>query len=144
MYQVKHTRPETISGDEQTYICSNQSNNVDNLSVENDCNPADFEEGEKSPAINAESNHMDTENSNVSSNNVETREESVKERDDSLSLFSHLGAFKNTIESMLSFESVTNDKLFGMLNDTEQLSIKLKSILQANNASKKFIEMTFS
>ncbi|OAD74570.1 hypothetical protein PHYBLDRAFT_167974 [Phycomyces blakesleeanus NRRL 1555(-)] len=70
---------------------------------------------------------MDTENSNVSSNNVETREESVKERDDSLSLFSHLGAFKNTIESLLSFESVTNDKLFGMLNDTEQLNYKLIS-----------------
>ncbi|OAD71605.1 hypothetical protein PHYBLDRAFT_170266 [Phycomyces blakesleeanus NRRL 1555(-)] len=122
---LKCTRAETISGDEQTYMCSNQSNDVDNLSVENNCDPADFEEGEKSPAINAENNHMDTENSNVSSDNVETHEESVEERDDSLSLFSCLGAFKNTVESPLSFESVTNGKLFGTLNDTEQSNYKL-------------------
>ncbi|OAD65936.1 hypothetical protein PHYBLDRAFT_175674 [Phycomyces blakesleeanus NRRL 1555(-)] len=116
---LKHTRAETISGDEQTYMCSNQSNDVDNFLVVNDCDPADFEEGEKSLAVNAENNYMDTENSNVSFDNVKTREEIVEERDDSLSLFSCLGAFKTTVESPLSYESVTNSKLFGTLNNAE-------------------------
>ncbi|KAL0076233.1 hypothetical protein J3Q64DRAFT_1703585 [Phycomyces blakesleeanus] len=133
------TRAETTSSVEQVYMCSNQSNDVGNLSVETNCDPADFKEWEKSPAVNAENNNMDTENSNVSSDNVETRKESVEERDVFLSLFSRLGNFKNTIESPLSFEFVTNRKLSGTLNDTEQSSIELKSMLQANNASKNLL-----
>ncbi|KAG2233246.1 hypothetical protein INT48_001695 [Thamnidium elegans] len=88
--------------------------------------------------MNPVANTSDIEADEIVDNDVQ-----VEERDELLLLLNDLKKFKITIENLLSVESRAGE-LLESLDKTARSSIELKNLLQANNASKKLTEMTFS